>query len=92
MKIKSFLHPFKSYDGYLWHKYHEEGTWNKLVETNKKLALELEWRYVCGTKLNFRNPQTLNEKIQWLELYSDTSAWSTLTDKYEVRKFVKERG
>lgn len=92
MKIKSFLHPFKSYDGYLWRKYHEEGTWNNLVETNRKLALELEWRHVCGTKLNFRNPRTLNEKIQWLELYSDTSLWSTLTDKYEVRKFVKDHG
>lgn len=92
MKIKSLLHPFKSYDRYVWRKHHKNGTWNKLVETNKKRALELEWRHVYNTKLDFKHPKTLNEKIQWLELYSDTSIWSKLTDKYEVRSFVKERG
>lgn len=92
MNIKNFIHPFVSYDNYLWRKYHKMGYWNELVKTNKKRALELEWRHVFQSKLNIQNPQTLNEKIQWLELYSDTSIWSKLTDKFDVRKFVKEHG
>lgn len=34
----------------------------------------------------------MNEKIQWLKLYSDTSLWIKGADKYLVRDFVKEKG
>lgn len=44
-----------------------------------------------GKKLNLSNPQDLNEKILWLEFFTDTRHWSTLADKYAVRAFVKER-
>lgn len=92
MRLKSLLHPFYNYDMHVWREHHKNGTWNHLVDTNKKRALELEWRHMCHTKLNLKNPQTLNEKIQWLELYTDTSLWTKLTDKYEVRRFVEEHG
>lgn len=39
-----------------------------------------------------RNPQDLNEKILWMTLHTDTTEWSRLADKYEVRKYVKECG
>ena len=51
MNIKNFIHPFVSYDNYLWRKYHKMGYWNELVKTNKKRALELEWRHVFQSKL-----------------------------------------
>lgn len=41
---------------------------------------------------NLRNPQDLNEKILWQKLYSDTSKWSELADKYKVRSYVKSLG
>lgn len=41
---------------------------------------------------NLNSPKDLNEKILWLKLYSDTSEWTTLADKYEVRKHVKNLG
>lgn len=41
---------------------------------------------------NLRNPQDLNEKILWMTLHSDTTEWSRLADKHEVREFVKECG
>ena len=31
------------------------------------------------------------EKILWLSLYSDTSMWSKLADKYRVREYVIDR-
>ncbi|WP_252736923.1 ATP-grasp fold amidoligase family protein [Zobellia galactanivorans] len=44
-----------------------------------------------GYKLNLKNPQTLNEKINWLKLYDRTALHTQCSDKYEVRKFVSEQ-
>lgn len=41
---------------------------------------------------NLKNPQDLNEKILWQKLYSDTSRWSELADKYKVRNYVESLG
>jgi len=38
--------------------------------------------------INFKNPQTFNQKIQWLKLYYHNQLLKILTDKYEVRKYV----
>lgn len=42
--------------------------------------------------LNLKDPQTLNEKILYLSLRTDTTLWSRLADKHAVREWVKERG
>lgn len=42
--------------------------------------------------LDLKNPKDLNEKILWAKLFSDTSTCTRLADKYEVRKYVEERG
>lgn len=44
-----------------------------------------------GKITDFSNPRDLNEKIQWLMFYSDTSQWPLLADKYRVREYVRER-
>lgn len=41
--------------------------------------------------LNLKNPQTLNEKINWLKLYDRRPIQTQCADKYEVRKYVKEQ-
>lgn len=41
---------------------------------------------------SFNNPQSLIEKIYWLQLNTDTSLWSFCADKYMVRTYLKERG
>ncbi|MDR0681474.1 MAG: hypothetical protein LBG15_06465 [Dysgonamonadaceae bacterium] len=43
-------------------------------------------------RINWENPKDLNEKIHWLKLYSDTSRWPDLTDKYKVRQYVTNCG
>lgn len=45
-----------------------------------------------GKELNLKKPIDLNEKINWLKLYSDTTLWSDLADKYKVREFVEKKG
>ncbi len=41
--------------------------------------------------LNLDNPQTFNEKIQWLKLYNSTPEKTLLADKYLVRNWVAEK-
>lgn len=45
-----------------------------------------------GEEPDLENPATLNEKILWLNLFSDTSRWTLLADKYRVREYVKQCG
>ena len=40
-----------------------------------------------GKVANFNTPRDLNEKIQWLMFYTDTSIWSKLADKFAVRQY-----
>lgn len=51
-------------------------------------------RYFARFKkcLNLKNPQTLNEKILYLCLNTDTTLWTRCADKYAVRDFVEEKG
>jgi hypothetical protein len=46
---------------------------------------------VFNKNIDWDNPTDLIEKIQWLQICSDTSLWTTCADKYLVRGFVKER-
>jgi hypothetical protein len=46
---------------------------------------------VTGTPLDLENPQTFNEKIQWLKLYDSTPLKTRLTDKYLVREWITEK-
>ncbi len=43
-----------------------------------------------GYPLNIENPQTLNEKLQWLKLYDRRDIYTILADKYGVRDYVRE--
>lgn len=41
--------------------------------------------------LHLRNPQSFNEKIQWLKIYDRNPLYTTLADKYEVRNYVANK-
>ena len=46
---------------------------------------------LVGYHINWKNPQTLNERINWMKFNYDTSIWTRLADKFLVREYVKER-
>lgn len=50
--------------------------------------LKALYRVKMGKKLNISNPQTFNEKIQWLKLHDRKSIYTQMVDKYEAKKFV----
>ena len=46
---------------------------------------------ITGKYLNLDNPQTYNEKMQWLKIYNALPIKTRLADKYLVRDWVKEK-
>ena len=52
------------------------------------------FKIVLKKKLNLENPQTFNEKLQWLKLYYYPSNQTVIqcADKYAVREYIKEKG
>ncbi len=44
-----------------------------------------------GYTPNLTNPQTFNEKLQWLKLYDRNPLYTTLVDKYAVKKWVADK-
>lgn len=62
------------------------------VDYFTKSVLEEKWLAFAGKPIDWEKTQTLNEKIQWLIAFSDTSEWTRLADKVLVRDYVKEKG
>ena len=60
------------------------------IKVNDKLFLKIKYKHLMGKKLNLKNPQTFNEKLQWLKLYDRNPFYVKLVDKYEVREYIKE--
>jgi len=52
---------------------------------------KLLFRARVGYPLNLKNPATFNEKLQWLKLYDRKPQYTRMVDKYEVRKYIKEK-
>lgn len=52
--------------------------------------LKIMHRLRMGTKLHLDNPQTYTEKSQWLKLYDRNPRYTTMVDKYAVKKYVSD--
>ena len=50
-----------------------------------------KFKKAFGRELNLENPQTFNEKIQWLKLYDHRPEYPLMVDKYEVKKIVSDK-
>ncbi len=63
---------------------------NKKKFSDEKF-IKLEYYACIGKKLNLDNPQTYNEKLQWLKLYDRKPEYTTMVDKYAAKKYVADR-
>ena len=59
------------------------------VVSNEAMS-KLYFKIVLHKKLNLDNPQTFNEKIQWMKLYDHDPRYPDLIDKLKVKNWVKE--
>ena len=53
-----------------------------------RLYLKLLFRHRVGYNLNLDNPQSYNEKLQWLKLNDIHSEYTQMVDKVEAKKYV----
>lgn len=56
------------------------------------LASRYLYRQSTGKKLNLKNPEGFNEKLQWLKLYYQSPLMVKCADKYGVREYVNACG
>lgn len=55
---------------------------------NDEHYLKVKYKIEMGQKLELKNPQTFNEKLQWLKLNDRKEIYTTMVDKYEAKKYV----
>lgn len=63
---------------------------NYLCFLPDKVYLSLRFRTQMGYWMNWNNPITFSEKIQWLKVYNRKPEYTTMVDKYAVKKYVAD--
>lgn len=62
-----------------------------LTEKEARFILRHQFKHMMGRSLNLDNPQTFNEKIQWMKLYCRDPRMTLCADKYKVRDYIKQQ-
>lgn len=55
-----------------------------------RLYLKMRFRLLMNQKLNFDNPKTFNEKLNWLKVYNRQPWYTDIADKSKVKDYVKD--
>lgn len=55
------------------------------------MYLKMVYRAHMEQSLDFNNPITFNQKLQWLKVYDRNPIYTKLVDKYEVRKYISDK-
>lgn len=69
-----------------------EAYYNYLGKHYPEQLIRTWYKNLYHIPINLTSPQTIDEKVNWMKLYADMSLWTRCADKYEVRKYVEERG
>lgn len=56
-----------------------------------KQYLKILYRHKTGRTLDFSNPVTMDEKLQWLKIYNKNPEYTTMVDKYLVRQYLRDK-
>lgn len=56
-----------------------------------KKYLSIRYKLRFGKDIDFDNPKTFNEKLNWLKLYYRNPLFTLMADKYWVKKYVAEK-
>lgn len=65
---------------------------NIMYKCNPELTLKVLFRLKLGYSLRLENPQTYNEKLQWIKLHDRNPLMPKCCDKYVVRKYIQNKG
>ena len=56
-----------------------------------KSYLSIKFMNIFGRKIDWDNPKTFNEKLQWLKLYNRNPEYTTMVDKYAAKKYIADK-
>jgi len=56
--------------------------------TNDEWYVKTRYRLYTGKRLNLQNPQTYNEKLNWLKLFDHNPLYTTMVDKFAAKEYV----
>lgn len=62
-----------------------------IFNNNEELHLKVLYYLHMGKKLNLDNPQTLNEKMQWLKLYDRKPEYTYMVDKITAKDYAAKK-
>ena len=65
--------------------------YSNFIGVEKKKFISAWYFANTGKRLDWENLCTYNEKMQWIKLYDNPEQKTLLTDKYKVRKYVKDK-
>lgn len=63
--------------------------WLNFLSDKTYLSVIYQARF--GKRINWENPKTFNEKLQWLKLYDKNPNYCKMVDKYNAKQFAAER-
>ena len=66
-----------------------DGTYTCIL--SDKVYLKKLYKFRTGKKLNLKNPETFNEKLNWLKLYDRKPEYTVMADKYKAREYIAEK-
>lgn len=55
-----------------------------------EMYLRRKYKALTGKTLDLDNPETFNEKLQWLKLHNREPKYTILVDKYKVREYIAQ--
>lgn len=55
-----------------------------------RLMVSIQFRLLLGRKMNWKDPKTYNEKLNWLKLNDESERYAKYVDKYQVRNFIAQ--
>lgn len=58
---------------------------------NPEKFLKKKFQVRMGYPLDLENPKTYNEKLQWLKLHDRNPDYTTMVDKFAVKKYVADK-
>lgn len=91
MNIKRYARAVRKYLSDSNYRFLLNAGFGKYDDLSDKEYLERKFECCMGRPLDLENPQTFNEKLQWLKLYDRKPEYTVMVDKYKVRNYIREK-
>ncbi len=62
----------------------------RIIKMKDDEYLNIIYKKVFGEELNLENPETFNEKLNWLKIYDRKEIYTQMVDKFKAKQYVKD--